>query len=42
MMQRAVRFGRNSAWRLLPGVEHEYAYAFVDWRFDANGFPLSD
>jgi uncharacterized protein len=39
MMQRAIRFGRSNAWRLVPGVDHPYDFAFEDWRFDKNGFP---
>ena len=41
MMQRAVRFGRSNAWRFDPGAEHSYAFAFEDWRFDRNGFPMA-
>ena len=41
MMQRAVRFGRSNAWRFDPGAEHPYAFAFEDWRFDRNGFPMA-
>ena len=40
MMQRAIRFGRSNAWRFDPGVAHAYHYAFEDWRFDGNGFPV--
>ena len=40
MMQEAIRFGRGNAWRLVPGVEHPYAFAFDDWSFDRNGFPV--
>lgn len=39
MLQRAVRFGRSNAWRFDQSVDHPYAFAFQDWRFDANGFP---
>jgi uncharacterized protein len=42
MMQSAIRFGRNNAWRLVPGADHPYGFAFVDWRFDGNGFPIGE
>lgn len=42
MMQKALRFGRNNAWRLDPGATHPYGFAFTDWRFDAKGFPLGE
>lgn len=38
-LQRAVRFGRDNAWRFADGLAHPYAFAFADWRFDRNGFP---
>jgi len=38
-MQRVIRFGRSNAWRLAERSGHPYAFAFEDWRFDANGFP---
>lgn len=38
-MQRVIRFGRSNAWRLAERADHPYAFAFEDWRFDANGFP---
>jgi uncharacterized protein len=41
MMQSAIRFGRTNAWRFLPGAAHPYHFAFEDWRFDRNGFPLA-
>ena len=40
MMQGSIRFGRNNAWRLVPGADHPYAFAFDDWRFDGHGFPV--
>ena len=40
MMQSAIRFGRDNSWRLVPGVPHPYVFAFDDWRFDGNGFPV--
>lgn len=40
MMQKALRFGRNNAWRLDPQAAHPYNFAFADWRFDKNGFPV--
>ena len=39
MMQRAIRFGRTNAWRFDSTIDHPYHFAFVDWRFDKNGFP---
>lgn len=39
MMQRAIRFGQDNSWRLLPGARHPYGFAFDDWRFDSQGFP---
>ncbi|NNC56767.1 MAG: hypothetical protein HKO12_04360 [Woeseiaceae bacterium] len=39
MMQRAIRFGSNNAWRFDVGVRHPYQYAFSDWAFDSRGFP---
>ena len=40
MMQGAIRFGRNNAWRFAGGLPPEYAFAFSDWSFDRNGFPV--
>lgn len=42
MMQKALRFGRNNAWRLDPAAAHPYGFAFTDWHFDANGFPVGE
>jgi uncharacterized protein len=42
MMQKAIRFGRSNAWRFDPAADHPYRFAFADWRFDGNGFPLED
>jgi uncharacterized protein len=39
VMQSAIRFGRNNAWRLVPEVRHPYGFAFDDWHFDSSGFP---
>lgn len=39
MMQRAIRFGRDNAWRFDRGADHPYDFAFADWAFDSNGFP---
>jgi uncharacterized protein len=39
MMQSAIRFGRNNAWRFAAGPPADYAFAFNDWVFDSNGFP---
>ena len=41
MLQRAVRFGRSNAWHFDVSVNHPYEFAFQDWRFDDNGFPIS-
>ena len=41
MMQEAIRFGRDNSWHFERGVEHPYAYAFLDWSFDSQGFPKS-
>jgi uncharacterized protein len=40
-MQQAIRFGRGNEWHLAPGADQTYAFAFSDWRFDAQGFPQS-
>ena len=40
MMSEAVRFGRDNSWHFSRGVRHPYEFAFADWRFDRNGFPL--
>ncbi len=37
---RAIRFGRSNAWRVERSAASPYAFAFEDWKFDANGFPL--
>lgn len=42
MMQKAIRFGRSNAWRFDMSASHPYGFAFADWRFDRNGFPLVD
>ncbi len=42
MMQGALRFGRTNAWRFDTEVGHAYLFAFLDWRFDRNGFPMSE
>jgi len=41
MMQSAIRFGRSNAWRFDMSVAHDYRFAFEDWNFDKNGFPVS-
>jgi uncharacterized protein len=41
MLQRAVLFGRSNAWHFDLSVEHPYQFAFEDWRFDGNGFPVN-
>lgn len=40
MMRQAVRFGRDNSWHFARGVRHPYEFAFDDWRFDPNGFPI--
>lgn len=40
MMSRALRFGRDNSWHFDRSVEHDYGFAFDDWRFNANGFPV--
>ncbi|MDX1757348.1 MAG: TPM domain-containing protein [Marinobacter sp.] len=35
----AIRFGRNNQWRLVPGYSGPYQFAFLDLRFDKNGYP---
>ena len=42
MMQSAIRFGRSNAWRFDLAADHPYGFAFADWRFDGNGFPIGD
>ena len=39
-MQQAIGFGRRNEWHLAPGADQRYSFAFSDWRFDANGFPV--
>jgi uncharacterized protein len=36
---RLIRFNHNNQWRLSSESVHLYAFAFQDWRFDAQGFP---
>ena len=38
--QRVVRFNHRNQWRMPDPENHAYAFAFADWRFDRNGFPL--
>jgi uncharacterized protein len=40
MMRDAVRFGRDNSWHFASGIRHPYEFAFSDWRFDRNGFPV--
>ena len=42
MMQSAIRFGRSNAWHFDLAASHPYGFAFADWAFDANGFPVAD
>lgn len=39
LMQSAIRFGRNNAWRFAGKPPADYVFAFDDWAFDRNGFP---
>jgi len=41
VMQEAIRFGRDNSWRFANGVPDEYQFAFADWTFDRNGFPVA-
>lgn len=41
MMRDTIRFGRDNSWRLVPGADHPYGFAFENWRFDADGFPIT-
>lgn len=41
MMQKAIRFNQSNYWRFDQSVQHAYAFAFDDWRFDKNGFPIA-
>ncbi len=38
--QHAIRFNHRNEWRL-AGPADDYDFAFQDWRFDRNGFPLA-
>ncbi len=38
--QRAIHFNHRNQWRL-AGAADDYDFAFEDWRFDRNGFPLA-
>ena len=40
MMQTAIRFGRSNAWHFDLSASHPYEFAFDDWEFDVNGFPV--
>lgn len=42
MMQSAIRFGRSNAWRFDFAASHPYGFAFADWQFDSNGFPVEE
>ena len=39
-MQRAVRFNHQSYWHL-AAPDTPYRFAFDDWRFDGNGYPVA-
>ena len=38
--QSALRFNHRNEWRLADAADG-YRFAFDDWRFDRNGFPLA-
>jgi len=40
-MQQVIRFGRSNAWHFDLSRSHPYQFAFDDWEFDSNGFPIS-
>ncbi len=40
-MQQAIRFGRSNAWHMAHAGIHPYRFAFNDWRFDQNGYPIT-
>ena len=42
MMQRAIRFGPGNAWHFVAGLQHEYEFGFADWKFNNNGYPVTD
>ncbi len=37
----SIRFGRGNAWHFHEGPPAPYAFAFADWSFDADGFPVA-
>jgi len=41
-MQKAIRFGRSNTWHLDLTQHHPYSFAFRDWQFDRNGYPLKN
>jgi uncharacterized protein len=40
-MQQAIRFGRSNAWHMAGDGNHPYRFAFKDWQFDQNGYPIA-
>ena len=38
--QRLIRFNHRNEWRMPDPEGHAYGFAFADWRFDRNGFPI--
>lgn len=38
--QEAVRFNHRNQWRFADPDHHTFAFAFADWRFDRQGFPI--
>lgn len=41
MMSSSIRFNHENHWRFQTPRSHRYRFAFEDWRFDQNGFPLA-
>ncbi len=39
MMQEALAFNHDNEWHFRAGAQHDYGFAFDDWRFDQHGFP---
>jgi len=39
-MQSAMRFGRRNEWHFVGEAPEAYRFGFIDWRFDAFGFPV--
>jgi uncharacterized protein len=39
--QRVIRFNHRNQWRMPDPDGHPYAFAFAEWRFDRQGFPVA-